>query len=176
MERFPRILPRLTIPKIITALVAIGLGVNGMIQLHLQKDMKTKTVELQQQVQSAKQLSGKMNHGLTGLSSIKASTLAMEGTLQNLGSVSDQMDTGLKQLSSTISGLNQSIQHISSSTGAANQSAQQIEQNLQPLVGLLSSMKTTNQGMENNLASMITDEQAINQDLAQMDKKTSILP
>lgn len=175
-EKPLKILPSLTIPRIIAAGLAVALGVNGIVQLGLQRDMKTKAGQLKQQVTTAQRLSGQLNSGLSNLVSIQQSTLGMKQTLGQLESVTGDMDHGLQQLSSTVAGIDTSVKDISSSTGNANQSAQDIAANLKPLVGLLISMQATNQGMEANLAAMANDEKAIDSDLAQMDKKTSLLP
>lgn len=169
-------LHRLTVPKVLTVLCLLGLGINGLIQVGLQRDMGKKAAQLNTQVAAAQSLSGKMKDSLTGLTELRDSTTHMSGTLHALAAATADMNGGLALLSTTVSGIAVSVQALSQSTQASQHEIQSAQQASSSLLALLQQMTDINNHLISGLNQMMTDQSGINADLESMNRKTQMLP
>jgi chromosome segregation ATPase len=166
----------LSVPSVLTVLCLLGLGVNGLIQVGLQKDMTKKATQLNKQVATAQNLSGQMKDSLTGLKDLKTSTQHMQGTLLTLASTTGDMDEGLALLYTTVNGISGSIHTLGQSTQTSKSEIESARQTSAQLLSLLQGMVSVNSTIINHLNQMMTDQNGINQDLQSLNQKTQILP
>lgn len=166
----------MSIPKLITVLSMIGLGVNGLVQVGLQKQMAAKAETLQLQIAQTEQLSGKMKDGLHGIEDLKKASAHMSGTLQSIEEATGDMNNGLATLDQTVSGINGSVKTIGSSTHDSAAVIQTAEQNSDALLAILQQIGQVNSQMIEQMNVMIQAQTAINNNLHQMNQKTAILP
>ena len=103
----------------------VGLGINGLVQVTLQRDMRDKTTVLASQVRQAQSLSGKMTDSLSGLPVVEHQSENMASTLQQLSSQTADMDHGLAILQQTVQGIANAIQSLGGSTSASSTSLTQ---------------------------------------------------
>lgn len=169
-------LQTLSLPKMITVLCLLGLGVNGLVQVGLQRDMSQKAAQLRTQIAESQQLSGQMKDGLNGLPELRDTTAHMAQTLTTLQTTTAQMNQGLGQLESTVSGIDGTVQALGQSTKSTDVQVQAAEQTAADLQALLQQIGAVNGDVINNLNQMISNQQAINADLEDMNNKTKILP
>lgn len=168
-------LTALSVPKVLTVLCLLGLGVNGLLQVALQRDMAQKAVQLNTQVASAQTLSGNMKDSLNGLNDLKSSTVHMQSTLQSLAGATSDMDQGLALLFTTVNGISGSIHTLGASTETSQKEIQSAKQTSSELLDLLQQMVHVNTDVMSNLNQMMVDQNGINQDLSAMNQKTQIL-
>ncbi|WP_018131056.1 hypothetical protein [Effusibacillus pohliae] len=169
-------LQALSIPKLITVLCLLGLGVNGLVQMGVQRDIAVKSEKLRAQVVEAQQLSDSMKSGLNGLTELKDTTLHMAGTVKQLQSATHDMHLGLVTLDQTVAGINQSVQTIGQSTQQSVSQIQTTEATARALLDFLQKISLANGQVIANLNQMMQDQQRINQNLDEMNRKTAILP
>lgn len=166
----------LSIPKTLSVVLICLLGVNGLIQVHLQRDMATKSVQLNDQVHESKDLTKNMKAGLGGLNQLDKATTTLSSTLSQIEGTTSQMDSGITLLNTTVAGILHSIQAIGSTTNASSESLSQINESTGRLLAVLEAIHRINSQSISRLSSMVNDESAINTDIAQMNQKTAVLP
>lgn len=166
----------LSIPKTLSVVLICLLGVNGLIQVHLQRDMATKSVQLNDQVHESKDLTKNMKAGLGGLNQLDKATTTLSSTLSQIEGTTSQMDSGITLLNTTVAGILHSIQAIGSTTNASSESLSQINESTGRLLAVLEAIHRINSQSISSLSSMVNDESAINTDIAQMNQKTAVLP
>jgi ABC-type transporter Mla subunit MlaD len=158
----------------VTALVA--LGVNGLVQVGLQRDMQAKTGELAQRTAQAVELSKQMNGGLVDLGQLKKTSEHMRQTLQQLQSATATMNQGLATLNTTVQGINGAVAQIGETTAASGSQVTAATNQAESLQSVLQQLMLINSDVISNLGQMIRDQQAINADLAEMNQKTRFIP
>lgn len=166
----------LSIPRTLSVVLICLLGVNGLIQVHLQRDMATKSVQLNDQVHESKDLTKNMKAGLGGLNQLDKATTTLSSTLSQIEGTTSQMDSGITLLNTTVAGILHSIQAIGSTTNASSESLSQINESTGRLLAVLEAIHRINSQSISRLSSMVNDESAINTDIAQMNQKTAALP
>lgn len=171
-----KIVKALSVPKIITVLCLLGLGVNGLVQVALQRDMAAKTTQLHASLAQTEKLSGQMKTGLAGLVPLQQSTEQMNSTLTALESATADMSQGLAQLSSTVSGIGDTIVNLGSSTSLSKTQVVGATQSARTLLSILKSLMSVNTNLISNLNQMANDQSAMNADLQSMNQKTQLIP
>lgn len=171
-----KVVHALSVPKVITVLCLVAMGVNGLLQLSLQRDMATKTTVLKQRVAEAGQLTGQMNSGLTGLAPLAKTSGEMKLTLGQVEALTAVMNHSLGVLDQTVANINSTAKTIHGSVAASTNELATLHQSSQKLSATLANLKSTNTDVVNQLNAMIGDQQSINQNLAQMNAKTAALP
>lgn len=166
----------LSVPKIITVLCLVAMGVNGLTQLGLQRDMAVKTKKLQGQVAQAESLTVQMNAGLTGLKPLAATTEQMKGSLTQIQTLSSEMNQGLSALDNTVAHINTTVRGINGSVAESTKELATLRQISSQLGNVLGGLKSTNSDVVGHLNGMIADQQAINADLEQMNQKMAAIP
>ncbi len=166
----------LSVPKMIGVLCLLGLGVNGLVQVGIQKDMAQKTAKLKAQVEQSQALSSDMKGSLNGLSDLQQSTSHMENTLSKLDSATSDMNTGLATLSTTVSGLDSAINQIAGMTSGSKAQIEKAIETAQTMVNALSDITNLNGHVIQNLSQMSSDESSINNNLKDMNRKLQIIP
>ncbi|MGB8954426.1 MAG: hypothetical protein WCC10_03580 [Tumebacillaceae bacterium] len=175
-EKAQALAKALSVPKIITVLCLLALGVNGLVQAGLQRDMTRKAQQLSQQVATSQELSTQMKQGLNGLGDLQAASARMEETLRQLQAETSGMNGELATLDKTVSGIHSTVTALGSSTQATGETIAAVQKAAEELLGVLKQVGEVNGGMIANLNQMIGDQQAIIQQLAEMNRKTALLP
>ncbi|WAH36143.1 hypothetical protein [Alicyclobacillus dauci] len=166
----------LTVAKIGIPTLLLLLGINGLADVRLQKDMAGKSVKLAQQVAEAKSLSGQLQGGLTGLGDLQTTTQSMQSSLVRVQGAASNMASGLSTLATTVAGINQSVSQIGGGVGKSKTEVAAIEQSEERILATLEQLSQTNSDMVNHLGQMISDEQQIDSSLSQMNQKTALVP
>lgn len=175
-ETTEKVVRALSVPKVITVLCLVAMGVNGLLQLSLQRDMAAKTTMLKARVADAGQLTGQMNSGLAGLKPLATTSGQMKGTLSQVEALTAAMNQSLSALDRTVANINSTAKTIHGSVAESTTELATLHQSSQQLSQILSGLQSTNTDVVRQLNAMIADQQAINQNLAQMNAKTAILP
>lgn len=166
----------LAVAKVVIPVGLLLLGVNGLVDVQLQKDMNHKSTQLQRNVSEAKSLSGQLGQGLTGLGPLQQTTEHMQASLQNIEQSSLAMATGLATLAQTVSGINQSVLTTHSGVAQSQSAIQSISQSEMHILSTLQNLNQVNSDVVSNLGVMLSDEESMRQDLAQMNQKTALVP
>ncbi|KPV41978.1 hypothetical protein [Alicyclobacillus ferrooxydans] len=164
---------------IVRTIIPVGLlllGINGLVEVRLQKDMAAKTITLTKQVSQAKSLSGQLGEGLGGLTELQKTTESMQATLVQVQTASANMASGLASLSQTVTGINQSVSTIKTGVGQSQSDIQSISASELHILSTLGQLNQINGSVVNNLGVMLADEDSIRQDLVQMNQKTALIP
>ncbi len=154
----------------------VGLGVNGLCQVWLSKDMRAKTGQLSSQVQSAQALSQQMKNSLNGLDDVQQSTVQMAATLDQLEATTADMDIGLATLERTVQGIAGTIESLGNGTSHSSDALSNAVKSAQALLSTLDTVRSKNASAIDHLNRMVQDQSAINRDLHEMNQKTAILP
>lgn len=154
----------------------LALGMNGMIDVGLQRDMAAKTVQLDTQVAAAKTLSGQLSQGLTGLSQLQQTTVQMQSDLLDVAQATSNMATGLQTLANTVAGIRSAVLQIGASTKVSSAELTTTWQAAESALANLRSIHSVNSQVVSTLSSMLSSEDAINQSLHQMNQKTALVP
>jgi methyl-accepting chemotaxis protein len=167
---------KLTIPNVFTVLCLLALGVNGLLQVGLQRDMAQKAEKLQANLQRTQQLSGEMKDGLHGLSELRDASAHMAGTLSELEQTTAAMSGGLEQLDSIVHGIDGTIGQLGTSTQASGEAVNSTDQHARDLLAILQKIHDVNGDVIQHLDRMIADQRGVNADLADLNAKTQVLP
>jgi hypothetical protein len=163
-------------PRILIVAALCGLGVNGLVQVGLQRDMGSKTTLLSSQVQAAQAQSAQMKQSLSGLQQLQKSTKHMASTLSTLSSATSDMDNGLSILENAVVGISDSIAQLGGSTTMSGQQIQSAIQSASKLVGTLNQIQQLNGDVVSHLSQMVNDQAAINNNLSELNQKTAVIP
>jgi len=154
----------------------VALGINGFIDVGLQRDMAAKTAKLDVQVALAKQRASQLHNGLLGLAQLKQTTFNMQNNLVLVEQSTAAMADGLQMLSTTVAGINGSVTQIGRSTVTSSSQLLQTEKAAQNALSNLQTLNAVNHEVVDNVASMLTSEESINRNLQQMNQKTALVP
>ncbi|HEU4963856.1 MAG TPA: hypothetical protein VFV52_08390 [Bacilli bacterium] len=168
--------PQLTVPKIITLLCLLALGLNGLVQVGIQHDMTEKAQELQMNVAKTQELSTQMKGGLHGLSDLQQSTAHMAGTLRQIHRETAGMSEELGELERTVSGIDSAVQQVGTSTKNTGATLTEAQRASADLLAVLRDIRNINGDVIANLQAMISAQKAINANLSEMNDKTAVLP
>lgn len=164
------------IAKICIPALLLALGINGLIDVRLQRDMAAKSIQLTNQVHQAKTLSGELHTSVSGLGDLESTTKDMQSSLIGVQSAAYQMASGLSTLAGTVAGINQAVNTIHGSVGDSETHIAAIQREEQSILATMQQLNTVNGSVVQNLGGMISYEGQINQDLQQMNQKTAIIP
>lgn len=170
------ILLALSVPKIITVLCLLGLGVNGLVQVGLQRDMTQKAEQLRGQIAQTQQLSLQMKDGLSGLADLRDTSTHMAKTLTALQTSTSAMSQGLGTLEGTVSGIHGTVQALGTSVSKTDKQVQATAGTASQLLDILNGIQGVNDDVISHLNGMIADQQRINANLQEMNRKTQLLP
>lgn len=162
--------------KVAIPVLVIALGVNGLIDVRLQRDMAAKTTTLTQQVQEAKALSAQLHGGLQGLTTVQSETVQMQSSLVTVEGAAANMASGLSTLATTVAGIHQTVTDIHAGVQASKQQIDAIQTSETHILSTLQQLSAVNNQIVEHLGSMVSDEQQIDANLAQMNQKTALLP
>ncbi|ARU63300.1 hypothetical protein CBW65_21670 [Tumebacillus avium] len=166
----------LSVPKAITVLCLLGLGVNGLLQVGIQRDIEQKALQLKGQVAQTHELSGEMKAGLQGLSELQTASARMEAKLGRVQAETAGMNEELAELDGSVRGIGEAVQKLGSSTGATAETLKTAHEAASELLAVLRGIEGTNSGMVTDLAVMLRAQEEINRNLREMNDKTLILP
>ncbi|GMA62542.1 hypothetical protein NZD89_22455 [Alicyclobacillus fastidiosus] len=162
--------------KVAIPVLVIALGVNGLVDVRLQRDMAAKTTKLTQQVREAKALSAQLHGGLRGLPTLKSETVEMQSSLVSVQGAAANMAAGLSTLATTVAGIHQTVTAIHTGVQASNQQINAIQTSETHILATLQQLSAVNNQIVEQLGSMVSDEQQIDANLTQMNEKTAVLP
>jgi hypothetical protein len=167
---------KLSVPQILAVLCLLALGLNGLVQVSLQRDMAEKATLLQQRVAETEAMSVQMKDGLGGLTELQQVSAHMAGTLQGIQAETGGMNQDLAELEQTVGGIGTAIEQISASTKSSGATITATKDAASGMLGVLRQVSTVNSGLIDHLNGMKQDQQRINNALAEMNRKTAILP
>lgn len=166
----------ISVPKIITVLCLLALGINGMVQVGIQHDMSIKASKLRTNLQQSEQLSLQMKGGLSGLDNLRDTTKHMSTSIQQLQTSTGDMNQGLATLEQIVGGIDGAVKNLNSSTKDSNSKINTANLTSQQLAVLLQQLNQVNADVVTNLSSIVQDQNAINANLSDMNRKTQFLP
>lgn len=164
------------VAKIFVPVGLLALGINGLTDVGLQRDMAKKSILLHQEVTQAQSLSAQLPQGVAGLSQLQSITGNMQNSINQVQSTTSLMAEGLVSLAKEVTGINQAIATISGSVNISKNDVAEINQTEAQVLQTLQQLKSTNGDVVNHLGSMVSDEQSINQNLANINSKTRMIP